>query len=934
MINNNDYTTSLFNSEYYTIDNEPYSKVRTQIATIEKTLKVQLEDKPNECQGVEISSPLGFTQVFRPEELISAKGKAYYVAYEQAFIYFTKKCEGSQIIISYNGEGYSSVGDGRIFTALNSSGEVTETLHEVLKGGKEQLDYLNTIKDAVEVIDDVKITTENGRNVMKIIETDIVVADVLDKNLKKSTVDGNDCYAKLDPTVTSAKDIYPKLQSTNEIANTTYQQLKATNDTATARDTHLQATIDSAKNIDEKIESTKHKFLVITPENWGNARSVGDYTYVWRHGLKSEALTVNIEKLVDGKYNSVIPEYRRIDENTMEVRSDTNEQIQIIASASYYGGTVQDASLLNVDEMNNGIVNQFVTPQVRQEIIGIHNDISNVAVKVDKKAEKQYLDEELSKKPNAVDVYIKSVVDGYLAQKRDKAALIDYPDLTNAVKLGMTGGSVPVVGPGSVGNVELKNNEITQNKIQNNQVGRLKQIGSIGEILTKNSIEINIQEGLLKIKNAPYIYTDTTSVKFGIDNTTFPIDKVTVLSKPYVLYADLVTLTVEFAPITTITNPYIILCYVFFTSNINNITVNFCGNHKSIKVIDNLGIEILFEEHSDCATGFIYPTVGKQLDISKVTGSITDIKVTGTQGAMILASNYRMSFTNSYEQVITLPRNNYLSKLYYNTQTSLFEAYNYNVNIPPKTYLIFISWFMLRDTDGDCWGLNNKSIYLNGKVSGQKTNPNGSICNCLGDSITYGLKGSGRLDRPYPSQLVEICGFDTVNNCGISSSTIATNTSVSNWNEVRNPMVLRYVNMPDADVITVLGGVNDYIVNVPKGDINSRDTDTFYGALHELFSGLIKKYPDKTILILIPLRIGKIHRDKRTIDSTTFEQWCEIIKEMCRYYCLPYEDLYNTMGVNPDMAEQQYLMPDLLHLSQQLTDRVARRAGKSINYRL
>ncbi len=61
--------------------------------------------------------------------------------------------------------------------------------------------------------------------------------------------------------------------------------------------------------------------------------------------------------------------------------------------------------------------------------------------------------------------------------------------------------------------------------------------------------------------------------------------------------------------------------------------------------------------------------------------------------------------------------------------------------------------------------------------------------------------------------------------------------------------------VPNADLITVMGGVNDFS-RVNLDDISSRDLETFTGALRHIIENLIEAYPDKQIVIFSPTRSG------------------------------------------------------------------------------
>ena len=85
-------------------------------------------------------------------------------------------------------------------------------------------------------------------------------------------------------------------------------------------------------------------------------------------------------------------------------------------------------------------------------------------------------------------------------------------------------------------------------------------------------------------------------------------------------------------------------------------------------------------------------------------------------------------------------------------------------------------------------------------------------------------------------------------NYGIGGSTM------SDYVTNRNPMVNRWQNMEkgDADFILLEGGRNDRNVATPMGDIDSRDTKTFYGAVNTMIDGMLETYPNALIILVTP----------------------------------------------------------------------------------
>lgn len=118
---------------------------------------------------------------------------------------------------------------------------------------------------------------------------------------------------------------------------------------------------------------------------------------------------------------------------------------------------------------------------------------------------------------------------------------------------------------------------------------------------------------------------------------------------------------------------------------------------------------------------------------------------------------------------------------------------------------------------------------------------------------------------------------------------------------------------PDADVVVVFGGTNDYgHGDAPFGDFSDRTADTFFGALHVLYTQLLEKYPTAQIAIVTPL-----HRwadQQPNSRGKSLSDYVAAIRQVAEYYSLPVLDLYATYGVQPDvpiMAETY--MPDGLH---------------------
>lgn len=194
--------------------------------------------------------------------------------------------------------------------------------------------------------------------------------------------------------------------------------------------------------------------------------------------------------------------------------------------------------------------------------------------------------------------------------------------------------------------------------------------------------------------------------------------------------------------------------------------------------------------------------------------------------------------------------------------------------------------------------------------------------NFLGDSITQGV-GASSPDTIYHAVLKKEAKLKLARNYGISGTRIA----LQNGNPERpkddyvdvNSFCERFEKMDDdADVVVVFGGTNDYgHGDASIGKFTDTTPETFYGACHYLFKGLIKKYLGKPIVIMTPLhRTGE--REIPVITNKenhgTLKDYANILREVAEYYSLPVLDLFKTSGIQPEIDEvRDMYIPDGLH---------------------
>ena len=177
--------------------------------------------------------------------------------------------------------------------------------------------------------------------------------------------------------------------------------------------------------------------------------------------------------------------------------------------------------------------------------------------------------------------------------------------------------------------------------------------------------------------------------------------------------------------------------------------------------------------------------------------------------------------------------------------------------------------------------------------------------NALGDSITYGDKLSDR-GQAFPGVVASKAGAVTLNNYGWNGSSIG--------GPHPDRLIDRYPAMePDANLILVLGGTNDYAqfnkMGTPVGAMGDLTPDTFYGALNLLMCGLKQKYPDGEVVFMTPLRrVGYMRRNQ---NGYYLNQYVTAIQEMAAFWGIRVIDLFNEPELDFSSKQAAYLVDGL-----------------------
>ena len=157
----------------------------------------------------------------------------------------------------------------------------------------------------------------------------------------------------------------------------------------------------------------------------------------------------------------------------------------------------------------------------------------------------------------------------------------------------------------------------------------------------------------------------------------------------------------------------------------------------------------------------------------------------------------------------------------------------------------------------------------------------------FGDSITYGVDGVdwGMMEDPYPELVSNALGFKAFNNLAVSGATYCENTLN------RNNMTKRILSFNgEADIISLMLGVNDFYVGLPLGTPESRDNTTIYGSLFLISEYLTENYNDAFIFYMTPFPAKKGYAANS--EGYLLEDVADAIKYVAALYDIPVLDMY------------------------------------------
>ena len=191
----------------------------------------------------------------------------------------------------------------------------------------------------------------------------------------------------------------------------------------------------------------------------------------------------------------------------------------------------------------------------------------------------------------------------------------------------------------------------------------------------------------------------------------------------------------------------------------------------------------------------------------------------------------------------------------------------------------------------------------------------GKIVDFLGDSITEGAGVKDCENNRYDNRIKSRCNLKATYNYGVGGTRIAHQRKPSEKPRYDLCFCGRAYDLyPEADLIVVYGGINDYIHgDAPFGEIGDTTPQTFCGGVEFLMSLLEALYPNAQKVFMTPARMQydtmndelPSQREMKYSDAKAVIEYVKIIEQTGKKHNIPVLNLYERLPINPNIIEHK-----------------------------
>lgn len=188
----------------------------------------------------------------------------------------------------------------------------------------------------------------------------------------------------------------------------------------------------------------------------------------------------------------------------------------------------------------------------------------------------------------------------------------------------------------------------------------------------------------------------------------------------------------------------------------------------------------------------------------------------------------------------------------------------------------------------------------------------GKIIDFLGDSITEGVGVDDRANDRFTTLIERDCGCKRVNNYGVGGTRIAHQTVPSEKARHDYNFCARCWDMDkEADIVCILGGVNDYFHgDATFGKPGDTDRTSFYGALDYLCRTIRELYPNAVPVFFAPAHCRNdlaasisTHKPASAPEHRPLKDYVDAIMSYAPKYGFHVYSMYDNLGLDPKVPE-------------------------------
>lgn len=301
---------------------------------------IQMSQIPKKGQGIVVLNDKN-EELYEVNKRNKISSNSYWVDYNNGIIYLDSINAGKVFTYSFHGIGWEFISCSRIVDFKNVNGQtIRETLQEIIDKGRECIDALNTIGNAIELL--------------KRIENYIIVATELDIKLKEDIKIGDQLHIDLTNDISTGLTLHKNLTNDITVGDKLHNNLTNDISTGTTLDTNLKASITEGNTTKSEldksrleaqddiatIKATGNGTWTIPSSAWVGAEP--NLTYTINHKMNSKDLIVAVIDTTSQK--SVMADYRIVDMNNIEMQSMEATNITVTINAKYYSG--KDANII------------------------------------------------------------------------------------------------------------------------------------------------------------------------------------------------------------------------------------------------------------------------------------------------------------------------------------------------------------------------------------------------------------------------------------------------------------------------------------------------------------------------------------------------------------------------------------------------------------